>query len=114
MPPVSLVLDQPLLYDCLGSNPGVIVTRQPEDSIPAHPLPSYQSVFEGDSQSVSDMQVSSDVWRGKDNTEDALRQGFTIFPVDRFEEAFLLPPVIMGGLNLSGVVAHKREITRDI
>jgi hypothetical protein len=25
-----------------------------------------------------------------------------------------LPPVIMGGLNLSGVVAHKREITRDI
>jgi hypothetical protein len=67
-------------------------------------VPAYQTILDGNSQCVADMQASSDV-RGRHwNHEDALFFGLSILRNLRLEEALGLPPVVPSRLDRNRIV----------
>ena len=76
-------------------------------------VPSNKGVLERNSQSMSNVQLPGDVWRRESDGKGASGQCRAILGITRLEEATLIPPVVVGSLDLDGVIPGG-EVARDV
>jgi hypothetical protein len=63
---------------------------------------------------VTDVEVTSNIWRREDDAEDALVKRVAVLLVPRLEETLLRPPLVVGRLDLDGVIPGRRQVARDV
>lgn len=76
--------------------------------------PSHERIFDSDGEGVTDVEVTGDIWGREDDGEDALVERVAVLLVSRLEESLLGPPLVVGRLDLDGVVPGRRQVARDI
>lgn len=113
MPCLSLILHQTVLNNGLSSDTGVVIAWNKERRVALHTLPSDKTVLDSNGEGVTNVKVSSDIGRRESHGETALVEGCAVLVEPRLEEALLLPPVIVSGLDLGGVIAGG-EVAGDI
>jgi hypothetical protein len=77
-------------------------------------LPSHERIFDSDGEGVTDVEVTSNIWRREDDGEDALVERVAVLLVPRLEETLLGPPLVVGRLDLDGVVPGGRQVAGDV
>jgi hypothetical protein len=132
---VTLRLDESCLDDRLRRDTRVIVSREIKHGVSLHTfpvatlesvsenrtmrpttndLPSHERIFDSDGEGVTDVEVTSNIWRREDDGEDALVERVAVLLVPRLEETLLGPPLVVGRLDLDGVVPGRRQVARDV
>jgi len=93
-----------LLYNALCRNTCVIASGKPKRGLALHTVPSDHDILQSVCESVPDVEHACYVWRWLHDNKLSLRFDFAIRGEFGFEEAFLLPPRIPGGLDSYRVV----------
>lgn len=130
---VTLGLDESCLDNGLRGDTRMVVSGEIQHGVSLHSLPealvricfgtmrptmndspSHERIFDSDGEGVTDVEVTGDIWGREDDGEDALVERVAVLLVSRLEESLLGPPLVVGRLDLDGVVPGRRQVARDI
>jgi len=109
---IDTFLIQHSFDDGLSTNTGMIKTRKPAGNITSHSMPSDQSIFDSSSQSVTNVEVTSNVGRGKADSESLFMRNLKSLLGISVEVFVLLPPLVpvfFDGMRVV-ILSHKRNI----